>query len=249
MFAYDTRMLWFLLCAMLAPPTESLSVLIYSKTAPYHGRDFEYRHEAIAEGTAAIRAIGAREGWTVEATEDASRFNDETLARFDVVVFLLTTGDVLGVKEQAAFERFIRSGKGYVGIHSASDTEHAWPWYGELVGAYFKDHPTIQEATYIVEDRSHPATKDLSERWTRTDEHYNFQTNPRPNVHVLMTLDESSYDVGDGAMGDHPIAWYHDYDGGRAFYTALGHVKDSYDDLLFLGHLEGGITWAGSKEP
>jgi len=249
MFAYDTRMLWLLLCAMLAPPTESLSVLIYSKTAPYNGRDFEYRHEAIPEGTAAIRAIGEREGWTVVATEDASQFNDETLARFDVVVFLLTTGDVLDDEEQAAFERFIRSGKGCVGIHSASDTEHAWPWYGELVGAYFKDHPAIQEATYIVEDRSHAATKDLPEKWTRTDEHYSFQTNPRPNVHVLMTLDEASYDVGDDAMGDHPIAWYHDYDGGRAFYTALGHVKDAYDDPLVLGHLQGGIAWAGSKQP
>ncbi len=122
-------MLWFLLGAMLAPQADGLSVLIFSKSAPYRGRDFEYRHEAIPEGTAAIRAIGAREGWTVEATEDASRFNDETLARFDVVVFLLTTGDVLNDDEQAALERFIRSGKGYVGIHSASDTEHAWPWY------------------------------------------------------------------------------------------------------------------------
>ena len=206
MFAYDTPMLWFLLCAMLAPQADNLSVLIFSKTAPYHGRDFEYRHEAIPEGTAAIRAIGEREGWTVEATEDASRFNDEARARFDVVVFLLTTGDVLGVKEEAAFERFIRSGKGYVSIHSASDTEHAWPWYGELVGATFKGHPPIQEATYTVENRSHPATKDLPERWTRTDEHYNFQTNPRRDVNVLMALDESSYDVGDGAMSDHPIA-------------------------------------------
>ncbi len=249
MFAYNAPMLWFLLCAMLAPPTEGLSVLIYSKTAPYHGSDNEYRHAAIPEATVAILEIGEREGWTVEATEDASRFNDEALARFDVVVFLLTTGDVLGVKEQAAFERFIRSGKGYVGIHSASDTEHAWPWYGELVGAYFKNHPTVREATYIVEDRSHPASKDLPKRWTRTDEHYNFHANPRPNVQVLMALDESSYDAGDGAMGDHPIAWYHDYDGGRAFYTALGHVKDSYDDPLVLGHLEGGIAWAGSNEP
>jgi len=249
MFAYDTPMLCFLLCAMLEPQADDLSVLIFSKTAPYHGRDFEYRHEAIPEGTAAIRAIGEREGWTVDATEDASRFNDETLARFDVVVFLLTTGDVLGVKAEAAFERFIRSGKGYVGIHSASDTEHAWPWYGELVGAYFKGHPPIQEATYTVENRSHPATKDLPERWTRTDEHYNFHTNPRRDVNVLMALDESSYDVGDGAMSDHPISWYREYDGGRAFYTALGHVKESYDDPLVLRHLQGGIAWAGSKEP
>lgn len=244
MFAYDTSMLWILLCALLAPQTESVSVLVFSKAAKYHGRDFRYRHEAIPDGTRAIQEIGTRAGWNVVATEDARRFEDEILAEFDVVVFLLTTGDVLNEEQQAAFERFIRSGKGYVGIHSASDTEHAWPWYGELVGAYFKDHAPIQEATYDVEDRTHPATEELPERWTRTDEHYNFETNPRNEVNVLMSLDESSYDIGDGAMGDHPIAWYHEYDGGRAFYTALGHTKETYSEPQVLIHLEGAIRWA-----
>lgn len=234
---------------MLAPQTESVSVLIFSKTAKYYDRDFEYRHEAIPEGTDAIRTIGKREGWTVTATEDPNDFNDESLARFDVVVFLLNTGDVLNDQQQAAFERYIQSGRGYVGVHSASDTEHSWPWYGELVGAYFENHPPIQEATYVVEDRSHPATEALPERWSRIDEHYYFKTNPRGSVTVLMTLDESTYDAGDGAMGDHPIAWHHEYDGGRAFYTALGHTKESYDDPLVLSHLEGAITWAAAKTP
>lgn len=231
----------------LAPQTDKLSVLVFGKSAPYHASDFEYRHEAIETGTAAIRAIGEREGWSVDATEDGAEFNDASLARYDVVVFLATTGDVLSDDQQAAFERYIRAGNGYVGIHSASDTEHAWPWYGELVGAYFKGHPEIQDATYAVEDRSHPSTSHLPERWTRTDEHYNFKSNPRANVNVLMSLDESSYDVGDGAMGDHPIAWYHEHDGGRAFYTGLGHVLESYDDPLVQQHLQGGIEWAGSR--
>ncbi len=234
---------------MLAPQTNGVSVLIFSKTAKYHDQDFEYRHEAIPDGTDAIREIGQREGWHVVATEDPSEFNDESLARFDVVVFLLTTGDVLNDEQQAAFERYIRSGKGYVGVHSASDTEHSWPWYGELVGAYFENHPPIQEATYVVEHRSHPATDGLPERWSRTDEHYYFKRNPRNEVTVLMSLDESSYDVGEGAMGDHPIAWFHEYDGGRSLYTALGHTQASYDDPQVLTHLEGAIRWAASKDP
>lgn len=234
---------------MLAPQTESISVLVFSKTAKYEGRDFHYRHEAIPDATRAIQELGARFDWNVVATEDASRFNDEMLQNFDVVVFLLTTGDVLNDEQQAAFERFIQSGKGYVGVHSASDTEHAWPWYGELVGAYFEGHPPIQEATYIVEDSTHPATEGLPERWTRTDEHYSFETNPRDDVNVVLSLDESSYDVGEGAMGDHPIAWYHEYDGGRAFYTALGHVKESYSEPEVLFHLEGAIRWAAAAGP
>lgn len=249
MFAYDMRMSWLLLCTLLVPQTDSVSVLIFSKSAKYFDRDFEYRHEAIPDGTAAIRAIGARRGWTVAATEDANDFTDESLARFDVVVFLLTTGDVLNGEQQAAFERYIRSGKGYVGIHSASDTEHSWAWYGQLVGAVFENHPPIQEATYVVESRTHPATAGLPERWTRTDEHYYFKSNPRGRTTILMSLDETSYDPGDGVMGDHPIAWFHEFDGGRSVYTALGHTKESYADPLMLGHLEGAISWAASKNP
>ena len=239
MFGYDTRMLlWILLLATL--PAEPLDVLVFSKTV-------EYRHDAIPDGTRAIVALGEKHRWTVAATEDASRFTDEYLARFDVIVFLMTTGDVLDEAQQGAFERFVQSGKGYVGIHAASDTEYDWPWYGNLVGAYFTSHPEIQEATYDVEDRSHPATKHLPERWTRVDEHYNFDRNPRPNVHVLLALDESSYENEKDAMGDHPAAWYHEVDGGRAFYTALGHTKESYADQAFLRHLEGAITWAAAK--
>lgn len=228
-----------LLAALSAVPESSPSILVFSKTAAY-------RHEAIPDGVEAIERLGERRGWRVEATEDAERFTRDTLAEFDVVVFLMTTGDVLNPEQQSAFEAFIRAGGGYVGIHAAADTEFDWPWYGELVGAYFVSHPEIQEASYDVEDRSHPSTAGLPERWRRVDEHYNFDRNPRADVHVVLSLDESSYEITEDAMGDHPAAWYHEHDGGRAFYTALGHTKASYRDPLFRRHLEGALTWAMS---
>ncbi len=226
----------------MAAQTEPIDVdvIIFSKTA-------EYRHASIPAGVRAIEALGKQHGWNVVATEDASRFTDDTLAGVDVVVFLMTTGDVLD-DGQAAFERFIQSGKGYVGIHAASDTEYDWPWYGKLVGAYFKTHPEIQEATYIVEDRAHPATRHLKERWTRVDEHYTFQANPRAYVEVLMALDETSFEADEAAMGDHPVVWYHEFDGGRAFYTALGHTEASYSDETFKAHLAGAINWSSGRQ-
>lgn len=218
-------------------PTRPPSLLVFSRTAGY-------RHASIGAGVQALSALAEQRGWELDATEDAGAFTDATLARYDAVVFLSTTGDVLDADQQAAFERFIRDGRGYVGIHAASDTEYEWPWYGELVGAYFRAHPEIQAADVLVEDSEHPATRDLPHPWTRTDEWYAFATNPRAKVRVLLALDETSYSPGDTAMGgDHPIAWCHEYDGGRAFYTALGHTPESYSDPLFMTHVAGGIEW------
>ena len=156
-----------------------------------------------------------------------------------------TTGDVLDADQQGAFERYIKAGGGYAGVHAASDTEYDWPWYGELVGAYFTSHPAQQQATIKVEDPAHPSTKDLPDRWSRFDEWYNFRANPRGKVHVLASLDETSYTPGTGAMGaDHPFSWCRDYDGGRSWYTGAGHTQESYTDPLFLGHLLGGIETA-----
>jgi len=222
----------------------TLAVLVFSKTAAY-------RHEAIPDGIRAIEELGKEQGWTVSTTEDAGIFSDESLARFDAVVFLLTTGDVLDSDQQAAFERFMKKGKGYVGIHSASDTEYDWPFYGSLVGAYFRSHPQIpqfQQATYRIEDREHPATRHLPPSWVRTDEHYSFRENPRGKVQVLVSLDEKSFEPGDGAMGDHPIVWCRELEGGgRSFYTALGHTKESYSDPLFRKHLASAIAWAARR--
>jgi type 1 glutamine amidotransferase len=230
------------------------SALIFSKTAAF-------RHtECIPQGTVAIAQMAARRGFEVDATENAAAFTDANLADYDVVIFLCTTGDVLNAAQQSAFERYIRAGGGYAGIHSASDTEYDWAWYGGLVGAYFRDHPgsvnpQFQVATMIVEDRHTAATRRIGRTWTREEEWYNIRTTPRDNVHVLLSVDESTYDPrgysvpgGSPGMGDHPISWCQPYDGGRAFYTALGHKGVYWEEPLLLSHVLGGIEMAAGAK-
>jgi cytochrome c len=226
--------------AVAEPAIEAYSVLVFSKTAGF-------RHDSIEEGIAAIQQLGAANGFTVVATEDSANFTDAYLSQFATVIWLSTTGDVLNEDQQAAFQRYIQAGGGYTGVHAASDTEYSWAWYGELVGAYFSAHPQNQQATIKVEDPAHPSTAGLPAEWSRFDEWYNFQTNPRGDVHVLASLDETTYSPGGGAMGsDHPTAWCHDYDGGRSWYTGSGHTAESYVEPQFLEHLLGGIeTTAG----
>jgi cytochrome c len=224
-------------------PSSSFRVLAFTKTAGF-------RHESIPAALQALRELGAGNGFTVDATEDPGEFTDANLARYAVVAFVLTTGDVLDDTRQAAFERYIRAGHGFVGVHSAADTEHDWPWYGRLVGAFFKSHPAIQPATVVVTDPRHLSTLGLPRRWSRTDEWYNFSSNPRPAVRVLATLDETTYSPGDGAMGgDHPIAWARELDGGRGWYTGGGHTEESYSEPLFRAHLVGGIRYAAGLAP
>jgi len=221
----------------------AFDVLVFSRTAAF-------RHDSIAAGITAIQQLGAANNFSVTATEDPAAFTDANLAQYEAVVFLLTTGDVLDDTQQGAFERYIADGHGYVGIHSAADTEYNWPWYGGLVGAYFLSHPAIQQATIKVADRVFPGMAGLPQRWVRTDELYNYQTNPRGKVHVLATLDETTYAPGTGAMGfDHPISWTQEYGGGRSFYTGLGHTIASYSEPLFRQHILGGIQWAAGVVP
>jgi type 1 glutamine amidotransferase len=227
---------------LLAPaagstPAAVPKVLVFTKTTGF-------RHASIPAAVQAVTALGEKNGFAVDATEDGGAFTDANLARYDAVVFLLTTGDVLDDVQQAAFERYIHAGHGWVGVHSAADTEYDWAWYGGLVGAYFRDHPAIQPAVLdVAEPRN-----GLPAKWMRTDEWYNFQTNPRPSVHVLATIEESSYDGGN--MGaDHPIAWWHDYDGGRAWYTAGGHTDEAWSEPLFLTHVLSGIEYAIGQQP
>lgn len=221
------------------PPAALPRVLVFSKTAGF-------RHDSIPDGIRAVREIGAGR-FEVDATEDSAEFTAENLARYRAVVWLSTTGDVLDDEQQRAFEGFIRKGGGYAGIHAASDTEFDWPWYGQLVGAYFATHPAVQSAVNVVEIPDHPSTHMLPERWERTDEWYSFRSNPRGQrgIRVLMTLDESTYQPGHASMGDdHPIAWFHEFDGGRAWYTGGGHTSESFSEPLFRAHLLGGILWA-----
>jgi type 1 glutamine amidotransferase len=216
--------------------SEESRVLVFSKTAGF-------RHDSIPDGIAAVKELGAAHGFAVDATEDAGAFTARNLARYNAVVFLSTTGDVLNEAQQGAFEGYIRRGGGYVGVHAAADTEYDWAFYGGLAGAYFHSHPAIQPATVDVEDHAHPATAGLGPTWNRTDEWYNYRSNPRERAHVLASLDESSY-TGGTMNGDHPIAWCQEYQGGRAFYTGGGHTKESYAEPAFRQHLLGGIRWA-----
>ena len=217
----------------------SFRVLVFSKTEGF-------RHSSIPTGIAAITQLGQEYGVIVEATENAALFNFENLQKFEVIIFLSTTGDVLSIEQQNAFEQYIHNGGGFVGIHAASDTEYDWPWYGKLVGAYFDSHPEIQTATIQVTDQNHISTKHLPKFWERTDEWYNYNKNPRGQVHVLATLDESSYSGGN-MDNDHPIAWMHEFHGGRSWYTGGGHTEASYAEPDFLKHILGGILYASGK--
>lgn len=226
-----------------ATAEDPVQVLVFSKTTAF-------RHPSIADGIQMIEELGLAHGFGVEPTEDASTFTDVALATYDVVVFLNTTGNVLDSSQQDAFRAWIEAGGGFVGIHSAADTEHGWDWYGDLLGggARFISHPPIQTATVVKEDPSHPSTHHLPAQLSFTDEWYNFQANPRSAVTVLLTLDESSYDPGANAMGaDHPIAWAHRVGEGRSWYTNLGHRDQTYADPGFREHVLGGLLWAAGR--
>ncbi|MET9135737.1 ThuA domain-containing protein [Streptomyces parvulus] len=226
--------------SVTAPPRAAADpaykILVFSKTAGF-------RHSSIDDGLAALRDLGTAHNFTVDATEDAGAFTSGNLGQYRAVVFLSTTGDVLDGTQQTAFEQYIQGGGGYVGIHAAADTEYDWPFYDGLAGALFHSHPAVQSATVRVEDRAHDATAHLGRTWQRTDEWYNYRTNPRTTAHVLASLDESSY-WGGNMAGDHPISWCKDYRGGRAFYTGGGHTDESFADPAFNRHLLGGIRWA-----
>jgi uncharacterized protein len=219
-------------------PAPQVSVLVFYKTSGYY-------HESIPNGIAALQKLGSDNGIQVDSTKDAGRFTAEGLQKYAAVVFLNTTLDVLNPAQQVAFEQYIRSGKGFMGIHSATDTEYDWPWYNQLVGAYFNGHPQIQNARVQVVNKTHPSTQSLPESWERRDEWYNFK-DINPAIKVLATLDEQSYQGGTNGS-PHPIAWYHEFDGGRSFYTAGGHTAESYSEPLFLQHLSGGLKYVVGK--
>lgn len=215
-------------------------VLVFSKTAGF-------RHSSIPNGIAAIQKLGKENGFSVDTTENAAIFNEDSLRLYSAVIFLNATGNVLDAYQQAEFERYIQAGGGFMGIHAAADCEYGWPWYGKLVGAYFKSHPKIQQAKLNVVDKTHPSTAHLPDVWERTDEWYNFKKVPSDsNVKVLIRIDEKSYEGGENE-NNHPMAWYHEFDGGRAYYTEFGHTEESYVDPAYLKHILGGIQYAIGK--
>ena len=227
------------------------AILVFSKTNAF-------RHEeAIPAAGAMFEAMAADHGWGIFQTENGAAFTPEILARFDAVVFSNTSGDVFTPDQRAAFQAFVEGGGGYVGIHAAGDNSHeGWPWYmTNIIGTTFIGHPMdpqFQQATVRVEDRTHPATAHLGETWQRTDEWYSFDASPRPvaGVHVLATLDESTYSQ-DGPLGqnftmgaDHPIMWWRCAGKGRVLYSALGHKAESFTEGQNVAVLTGAVEWA-----
>lgn len=214
------------------------SVLVFSKTEGW-------RHDSIEAGVEAIYQLGNENDFEVTWTEDSEYFTEESLSQYSAVIFLNTTLTLFDSDQRIAFQTYIQNGGGFIGIHSAADTEYDWPWYGELVGAYFESHPNrpnVREALINVIDANHPSTEHLPQRWLRSDEWYNFgYMNDQTNV--LLRLDTDSYE-GSEHPGNHPIAWYHEFDGGRAFYTGSGHTIESFSEPYFLEHLLGGIQYA-----
>lgn len=236
------------LVAASAAHAEQFSVALFTKTDGWH-------HDSINAGVTAIQELAKLHDFNVFWTEDANRvFTDKELAKYKVVIFMLTTGNVLNDEQQAAFERYIRAGGGFVGVHSASDTEYDWPWYTKMVGHMFHIHPAVQTATIKVEDFNFPGMDRFAKRFLFTEEWYEFGPPTSDQLKFLLSVDEKTYQPaadwgakkGDG-MGDfHPVSWYQNYDGGRAFYTALGHLPATYTDPNFRHHLYGGIYWAAT---
>ena len=220
---------------------KEINVLVFSKTAGF-------RHANIPAGIEGLEKMGEKKGFSVFSTEDAKYFNEKELKKYNVIVFLNTTGDILTDAEQLEFNRWIQAGGGFVGIHSATDTEPDWTWYGGLVGAYFQSHPenpNVREAVVECLDKDHISTNMLPNRWTRNDEWYNYR-DINPDINILLNLDESSYEGGNHGE-DHPIGWYHEYDGGRSWYTGGGHTDEAFSDPLFLDHIWGGIQYAAGE--
>jgi type 1 glutamine amidotransferase len=233
-----------LLAAACTPVTSGepgLNVLLFTRTTGF-------RHESIEPAVAALQELARSTGGSADATEDPGVFTVAGLAAYDVVVFLMTTGDVLDVAQQTALVDFVRAGGGFAGVHSATDTEYDWPWYGQLVGAYFAGHPTdpsVREGRLTVRTANHPATRGLPATWVRSDEWYDLRDR-QAGLTVLLDIDETSYKTSgeNPAPQPRPIAWFREFDGGRSFYTALGHTTESWQEPPFLQHVWGGIAAA-----
>lgn len=226
---------------------EQFNVLLFSKTAGWH-------HKSISQAVIAIEEMGVNHHFSVDWQEDSALINTENLKKYAAVIFLQTTGDVLNEQQQQALQQFIQSGKGFVGIHSASDTEYDWPWYGKLVGRHFHIHPQIQTARLNVLDQKFPGLEYFPPSSLWTEEWYEFGEELSPNLNYILSVDESTYDPsanwgakqGKGMGKFHPVSWYQEFDGGRSFYTALGHMGVSYKNKAFIEHLYGGIYWAAT---
>lgn len=219
---------------------KDFKVLVFSKTSGY-------RHQSIEKGMSALKVMALENKFGIDFTEDSTMINEEVLSDFQALIFLSTSGDILGPDEEKAVEKFINNGGGFVGIHSATDTEYDWQWYGKMIGAYFSDHPKIQKAVINVADNKHVSTEHLPGKWERVDEWYNLKNELDENISVLAYLDEATYEGG--KHGDkHPFSWYHNFEGGRVWITLGGHTEECYSEINFLKHILGGIKYAAGED-
>lgn len=236
-----------LFLSLAAQAQQQFNVLLYTGTQGFH-------HQSQLEGVTAMRQLADKHFFKLDWQEDPGVFNDKNLEQFQVIVFLSTTGDLFNAEQKAAIEKFIQSGKGFVGIHSASDTEYNWEWFTKLVGRSFHIHPVNQTAELQVLSRKFPGLERMPDRFLWTDEYYEFGPEKIKGLNYILAVDEKTYDPnanwgvksGKGMGKFHPMAWYHEYDGGRSFYTALGHIPATYSDTIFLEHIYGGIYWAAT---
>lgn len=201
----------------------------------------------------ALLGMAKRMGWSMVVTDKGGAFNPGTLRTFDAVIWNNVSGDVLTLSQRKALQAYLARGGGFVGMHgTAGDPVYFWDWYADrLIGARFKGHPSnpqFQEARIAV-NKAHPLASALPAEWRMTDEWYSFGTNPRAaGADVLLTLDESSYKLADGLrMGDHPLAWTNCIGKGRIFYSAIGHLPESYSQAQHVSLLESAIGWAANR--
>ena len=205
-FRYTLLILVFFFISACGHPEKKPLVLVFTKTSGF-------RHSSVADGVNAIFQLAKQNQFEADTTSDAEWFRDDLLKPYAAVIFLNTTGNLLNLSQKLAMQKFIESGKGFMGVHAAADAEYGWSWYGHLVGAWFNGHPEQQEAVLQILDSVNDATRNLPRPWKRKDEWYNFK-NISPDLHLLLAIDEKSYTGGtNGAI--HPMAWYHEYDGGR----------------------------------
>lgn len=239
------RLAWLFLFPFLitsCQSTTSTELLVFSKTAAF-------RHESIPEGIRMLQDIGNEKQWAMTFTENATIFESDSLSNFELIIWLNTTGDVLNEKQEIAFKNYIESGGAFMGIHAAADTEHDWPWYEKLVGAYFKNHPNdpnVFEAD-VLKSKEHDCCPHLPNRWTCRDEWYNFKRF-MPHIIPVLAMDESSYSGGEHP-DFHPISWHHSYLGGPMFYTGIGHSKEIYSNPDYNTFIANAITELLDSEP
>ena len=235
------------LAASTSLEAEQFNVLLFTKTNDYH-------HKSVTSAVPAVQTLARKHHFSIDWHENPALINAQNLEQYDVIVFMLTDGDILNEEQKQAMKQFVQSGKGFVGIHSASNTENNWDWYTRMVGRTFHIHPKVQTAKLSVIDRKFPGMERMPDKFLWTDEWYEFGTEHSGTLNYILSADESTFDPvvaweeksGKG-MGDfHPLAWYHEYDGGRAFYTALGHLDAVYNDTLFMEHVYGGLYWAAT---